>query len=51
MKYFILYGETLPVWEREFHSWKEASAFLKRCADLGDIVFRFERIRKPGRGA
>lgn len=49
MAYRVIYGETMPSWERTFPTLREARAFAKKHKSFGDIIFS---IRKtvPGEG-
>ena len=43
MNYRVVYGETMPAWERTFPSRREAETFANRCRERGDIVFSVAR--------
>jgi len=47
MRYRVVYGETLPAWERVFSTMREANAFAKKHLSYGDIIFS---VAKVGRG-
>ncbi len=37
--YRVVYGETMPAWEKVFDTKKEANAFAKEHESFGDIIF------------
>lgn len=39
MPWRVVYGETMPAWERSFPTKREAQAFAKKQRNVGDIVF------------
>jgi len=39
MNYRVIYGETVPAWDRDFSTRREANAFAKKQRECGDIVF------------
>ena len=43
MAYRVVYGETIPVWEREFPTLREAKAFAKKHKSFGGVIFSIER--------
>jgi hypothetical protein len=45
MTYRVVYGETMPVWDKTFPDMREAFAFAKLRDDCGDIVFSVERVQ------
>ena len=44
MSYRVVYGETIPVWERIFPSLREAEAFAKEHESFGDVIFDISRV-------
>jgi hypothetical protein len=44
MQYRVVYGETIPAWEKVFDAIKEAITFARRCAARGDIVFSIAAV-------
>lgn len=40
----VVYGETIPAWEKIFWSEREAHAFARKHRRLGDIVFGVARV-------
>ena len=44
MSYRVVYGETIPVWERIFPSLREAEAFAKKHESFGDVIFDISRV-------
>lgn len=50
MKYRVVYGETIPAWEKSFETMKEARAFAKKHRSLGDTIFSVAKI-VPGEGS
>ena len=44
MSYRVVYGESLPAWERIFHRRYEARAFAKRQKELGDVIFSIKKV-------
>lgn len=49
--YRVVYGETMPSWERTFSSKYEAAKFSKLCEKIGDVVFYNGVASKGPRGA
>lgn len=49
MKYRVVYGETMPAWERTFQTLREARAFAKKHQSFGDVIFSIAKI-VPGEG-
>lgn len=39
MSYRVVYGETIPAWEKIFPTLREAKAFAKEHRSFGDIIF------------
>lgn len=37
--YRVVYGETMPAWEKVFPTKREALAFAKQHKSFGDIIF------------
>jgi hypothetical protein len=46
----VVYGETMPAWEKIFDSKREAEAFAKEHEGFGDIIFSIA-IVVPGEPA
>lgn len=44
MSYRVVYGETMPAWERVFETMKEARAFAKEHRSFGDIIFNIKKV-------
>lgn len=44
MAYRVVYGETIPVWERSFPTLREAKAFAKEHESFGDVIFGITKI-------
>lgn len=42
--YRVVYGETMPAWERIFQSLREANAFAKEHESFGDVIFSISRV-------
>ena len=40
----VVYGETIPAWEKVFPSKREAEAFAKEHESFGDIIFSIDRV-------
>lgn len=47
MAYRVVYGETIPAWEKIFARKREADAFVKKHLSFGDIIFCVEKYQ-PG---
>lgn len=47
MSYRVVYGETMPAWEREFPTKQEARTFADKQRSYGDIIFSIGKVR-PG---
>lgn len=47
MQYRVVYGETMPTWEKIFSAKREADAFAKEHKSFGDIIFSLDKVR-PG---
>jgi hypothetical protein len=43
MAYRVVYGESLPAWEKIFPTLREAHAFAKKHESFGDIIFSIKR--------
>lgn len=39
MSYRVVYGETMPAWEKDFSNLRAAKAFAKKHMSFGDIIF------------
>lgn len=44
MSYRVVYGETMPAWERVFRTRREADAFAKKHRAMGDKVFSVRKV-------
>ncbi|MBR0693626.1 hypothetical protein [Bradyrhizobium lablabi] len=44
MSYRVVYGETLPAWERIFPTMREAKAFAKEHETMGDVIFSVRKV-------
>lgn len=44
MKYRVVYGETMPAWEKIFPTLREARIFAKEHKAMGDIVFSVKKV-------
>ena len=42
--YRVVYGETIPAWERTFPSLREAKAFAKEHKRFGDVIFSIKAV-------
>lgn len=42
--YRVVYGETLPAWEKIFSTMKEAKAFAKEHESFGDVIFSIKKV-------
>lgn len=40
----VVYGETMPAWEKIFSTKKEALAFATEHESFGDIIFSISRV-------
>lgn len=47
MSYRVVYGETMPAWERVFPKRAEAEAFAKKQRSFGDVIYSIAKVR-PG---
>lgn len=45
MSYRVVYGETIPAWEKTFPTMAEAQAFAAEHESFGDIIFGITRVR------
>jgi len=43
-KYRVVYGETMPAWEKTFSSMADAKAFAKEHESFGDVIFSITRV-------
>ncbi len=43
MSYRVVYGETMPAWERIFPTLQEARAFAEEHKTFGDIIFSVQK--------
>lgn len=44
MSYRVVYGETMPAWEKTFSTKREADAFAKEHKGFGDIIFSIRKV-------
>jgi len=44
MAWRVVYGETIPAWEKTFDTKREADAFAKKHRSFGDIIFSIKEI-------
>lgn len=44
MTYRVVYGETIPAWEKIFPTKPEAEAFAKEHECFGDIIFSIKEV-------
>ena len=42
--YLVVYGETMPAWEKIFPTMREAKAFAKEHERFGDIIFSIAKV-------
>lgn len=42
--YRVVYGETMPAWEKSFPTKREADAFAKKHESFGDVIFSIAKI-------
>jgi hypothetical protein len=42
--YRVVYGETIPAWEKIFPTLSEAKAFAAEHEGFGDIIFSISRV-------
>jgi hypothetical protein len=47
MAFRVVYGETIPAWERVFPTMREAIAFAKEHESFGDVIFSIKEVM-PG---
>lgn len=45
MSYRVVYGETMPAWEKTFATMREAKAFAKKHESFGDVIFSIGECR------
>jgi hypothetical protein len=48
MSYRVVYGETMPAWEKVFATKREADAFAKEHRSFGDIIFSVAKEARNG---
>jgi hypothetical protein len=46
MSYRVVYGETMPAWERIFDTKREAEEFAKKYRSFGDVIFSIRKVVK-----
>lgn len=44
MNYRVVYGETIPAWEKIFPNRREARAFAKEQKKVGDKIFSVKQV-------
>lgn len=44
MSYRVVYGETIPAWERIFPTQREAKAFAREHESFGDVIFSIKKV-------
>lgn len=44
MSYRVVYGETMPAWERIFPTKREANAFAEEHKSFGDVIFSIGKV-------
>lgn len=44
MSYRVVYGETIPAWEKIFLTEREAKAFAKKHRSFGDVIFSIRKV-------
>ena len=49
MSYRVIYGETMPAWERIFPTMREAKAFAKEHESFGDVIFSIKKVSPSDR--
>lgn len=43
MPYRVVYGETMPSWEKVFETKRDATAFAKNHVAMGDMIFSIKK--------
>jgi hypothetical protein len=44
MNYRVVYGETIPAWEKVFPTRRKAQAFAKKHKSFGDVIFSIAKV-------
>jgi hypothetical protein len=44
MSYRVVYGETIPAWEKIFSTKHQAKAFAKKQKACGDVIFSVAKV-------
>lgn len=44
MSYRVVYGETMPAWEKIFPTKRQADAFAKKHRSFGDRIFSIAKV-------
>lgn len=44
MSYRVVFGETMPMWERVFPTMRKARAFAKKHESFGDVIFSIRKV-------
>ena len=42
--YRVVYGETMPAWEKIFPTMREAKTFAKKHRGFGDVIFSIAKV-------
>lgn len=42
--YRVVYGETIPAWEKIFPTMRTAKAFAKEHESVGDVIFSVKKV-------
>lgn len=50
MSYRVVYGETMPAWEKVFPTLREAEAFAEEHESFGDVIFSIRKVDLDERG-
>lgn len=50
MSFRVVYGETMPAWERTLVTKREAEMFAKKHESFGDVIFSIAKV-VPGEKA
>ena len=47
MPFRVVYGETMPAWERTFSTKLKAKAFAKKQQSIGDTIYNLAKTGTP----
>lgn len=47
MSYRVVYGETMPAWEKVVPTKRAANALVKKHKGFGDIIFNVAKVGTP----